>query len=56
MWFWISLDYATFAVRVSGGGLITEAAPIAGWAIGRDQETVFSYYRRRGAVIRRMVQ
>jgi len=49
-WIWISLPYATFGIAVCGG-VVVEAAPIARWALGRDERGVAGYFRRRGAKI-----
>lgn len=45
---WVSLPYATFGILASGGRVI-DAAPIARWAIGKDESYVADYYRRKGA-------
>lgn len=47
-WVWVSLPHATFAV-VSRGGRVVDAAPIARWAVGKDERFVADYYRRKGA-------
>ena len=47
-WIWISLPWATFVVEVTDG-IITQAAPIARWTIGKPERRVADYYRRRGA-------
>jgi hypothetical protein len=47
-WIWVSLPWATFGVAVQGGRVV-DAAPIARWAIGKDERAVADYYRRRGA-------
>ena len=44
----MSLPWATFGLAVEGGRVVN-AAPIARWAIGRDEAEVAAYYRRRGA-------
>ena len=48
---WVSLPYATFGL-ITGGGVVTDAAPVAGWAVGKDERQVAAYYRRKGAVFR----
>ncbi len=48
-YFWISLSYATFGVGVTDG-VVTSAAPIAGWARGKPA-AVLSFYRKKGAEI-----
>ncbi|MFF0864139.1 hypothetical protein ACFYUV_20440 [Nonomuraea sp. NPDC003560] len=47
-WFWVSLAYATFAIVVRDGRVV-DAAPIARWAIGKPEQRVADYYRRKGA-------
>lgn len=47
-WIWVSLPYATFAVVVRDG-VVVDAAPIARWAIGKPEEKVATFYRRKGA-------
>ena len=47
-WIWVSLPWATFGIAVEGGRVV-DAAPIARWAIGRDEREIAAYYRRRGA-------
>jgi hypothetical protein len=49
-WIWVSLPYATFGIAVAEG-VVTDAPPIANWAIGRDEQSVAAYFRRRGAKI-----
>lgn len=48
-WFWISLSYATFGVAIEAG-VVTDAAPIAAWAIGKPARAL-AFYRQRGAQI-----
>jgi hypothetical protein len=48
MWVWVSLDYATFGIEVRDG-VVVDAAPIARWAIGKPEQYVADYYRRKGA-------
>jgi hypothetical protein len=50
---YISLPYATFAL-ILRAGIVTRAAPIAGWAVGKDEARVLGYYRRKGASIERI--
>lgn len=50
-WVWVSLPYATFALGAQNG-TITEAAPIARWAVGKPEHEVADYYRRKGAQFR----
>jgi hypothetical protein len=49
-WIWVSLPQYTCAVVVAGGRVV-DAAPIARWAIGRDERFVADWFRRRGAKI-----
>jgi len=46
---WVSLPYATFGI-ITREGMVTGAAPIARWTIGKDERYVADYYRRKGAV------
>ena len=48
MWVWVSLPYATFGIEVRDGRVV-DAAPIARWAIGKSEQYVANYYRRKGA-------
>lgn len=50
---YVSLPYATFAL-VLRADVVTRAAPIAGWAIGKDEARVLEWYRRKGATIERI--
>ena len=50
-WVWVSLPYATFALAAKDGR-ITDAPPIARWAIGKPEREVASHYRRKGAEFR----
>lgn len=52
-WVWVSLDYATFGLRVDGG-YVVEAPPIARWTVGLPEARVAAYFRRRGAVFARV--
>lgn len=52
-WVWVSLSYATFGLRIEGGRVV-EAPPIARWTIGRDEQAVADYYRKKGAVFQRL--
>lgn len=48
-WIWVSLPYATYGIAVAGGRVV-DAAPIAGWMVGRDERYVADWLRRKGAV------
>lgn len=50
MLYQIILPYAVFGIVVEQG-VVTVAAPIARWSIGKTSELVFQYYWKRGAVI-----
>ena len=52
-WIYVSLPHATFALAVRDGHVV-DAAPIARWAIGKDERYVADYYRRRGARFERI--
>jgi hypothetical protein len=54
-WIWVSLNYATFGLRVEEG-VVVDAAPIARWAIGKTERQVADYYRRRGARFQRLAR
>jgi hypothetical protein len=47
-WIWISLPYATFLIATRGG-VVVDAAPIARWALGKPEQKVADFYRRKGA-------
>lgn len=49
-WYYISLNYATFAIE-SKDGVIVRTAPIAKWAKGKKEYYVIDYYRKKGANI-----
>lgn len=48
--YYVSLPYATFALMLRAG-IVIRAAPIAGWAVGKEEALVLGYYRRKGATI-----
>jgi hypothetical protein len=52
---WVSLPYATFGI-VTSNGRVTDAAPIARWAVGKDEREVAAYFRRKGAQFRDVPQ
>ena len=52
---WVSLPHATFGI-VTKDGRVTEAPPIAKWAIGPDERPVAGYYRQRGARFRPLAE
>lgn len=53
MTYWISLDFATFGL-IATGDIVTQAAPIARWTIGKPLAEVLAYYRPRGAIVQRL--
>jgi hypothetical protein len=52
---WVSLPHATFGLVVRAGKVI-DAAPIARWAVGKDERYVADYYRRKGAAFRPLAE
>jgi hypothetical protein len=50
-WVWVSMEYATFALGITNGR-VSDAPPIARWAIGQDERRVAGFYRAKGAVFR----
>lgn len=44
----VELPYACFGLGVADG-VVVWAAPIARWAVGRDEWRVANYYRSKGA-------
>jgi hypothetical protein len=52
-WVRVELPYACFGLRVRDG-IVTEAAPIARWAIGLPESQVARYFARKGAVFCRL--
>lgn len=51
---WVSLPHATFGI-ITEDGRVTDAPPIARWAIGRAERDVAAYYRRKGAEFRNAI-
>ena len=49
-WIWVSLPHATYLLGIARG-IITDAPPVARWAIGKDERQVAAHLRRRGARI-----
>jgi hypothetical protein len=47
-WVWVTLSYATYGIAVEDGRIV-DAAPIARWMIGKDEQVVISWLRRKGA-------
>ena len=49
--YWISLSYATFGVITDNYNIITEAAPIGKWMIGKTILEVYSWVlKKRGEI------
>jgi hypothetical protein len=48
-WIHVSLPWATFGLAVRGG-IVVDAAPIARWAVGKDERKAAAWFLRRGAV------
>jgi hypothetical protein len=48
--YWISLKFATFVISATND-VITIAAPIANWTIGKNVHVVLDYFRKKGATI-----
>jgi hypothetical protein len=46
----ITTSYACFYISTANG-IVTHAAPIAKWAVGKQVATVLDYYKRKGAEI-----
>jgi hypothetical protein len=46
-WYSIDTGYACFGVGVNHQGVITEAAPIAKWTIGKKWDRVQDWYKRK---------
>lgn len=53
-YFYVSLPYATFGVGIRDG-VVTSAAPIAAWALGKPAKAL-SFYRKKGAEIVEITQ
>jgi len=51
MWFWISLNYATFGLKTKNRKIV-KAPPIARWVLGKDRRVVLKYYKIKGAKIK----
>lgn len=45
---WVSLPYATYGIAVRDGKVVW-AAPVAHWMIGKDEQYVADWLRRKGA-------
>lgn len=51
----VVLSYAVFGV-ITEKGTITQTAPIAKWAIGKDIVTYFSWVARKGGEIKEILK
>jgi hypothetical protein len=47
-WIWVSLPHATYGLAVRDGKVVA-AAPIGRWSVGKDEQYVAAYLRRKGA-------
>lgn len=54
MWYWVSQRHATFGVKAEGG-MITDAAPIAWWTVGKPEHVVIMYFVRKGARVEMII-
>lgn len=54
-WIRVTLPYACYGIRVAGGRVV-EAAPIARWMVGKDEQFAASWLRGKGAVFERCDQ
>lgn len=52
-WYWISLPWACFGLGCQSGRVI-HMAPIAKWTLGKPEQFVLDYFRRKGAEIVRI--
>lgn len=50
-WVWVSLSYATYGIAHNGTH-ITDAAPIAAWAIGKPKEEFIAWCYRKDPNVR----
>lgn len=50
-WWWVSSERMTFAVKVDGYGIVTEAAPIARKFIGQPAANLGAWMRRQGGFL-----
>lgn len=50
MWLWVSLNYATYGIKVEKD-VIVEAAPIAHWMIGKNVNYIYRWVAKRGGVV-----
>lgn len=46
---WVSLPYATFGIEVEGG-VVTDAAPIGRWMVGKDTSFVRGWITKKGGI------
>ena len=46
---WVSLPYATYGIEVDNG-IVTDAAPIAKWMVGKDTQFVKSWIAKKGGI------
>lgn len=53
-WYWVSLSYATYGIATKGG-IVVDAAPIARWMVGKDENYCWAWLRRKGAQVCELV-
>lgn len=51
MWYWVSLSYATYGIKIERG-ICVDAAPIAKWMIGNSNTFCRAWIRNKGGIIR----
>jgi hypothetical protein len=49
---WVHLPYATFGIEVNDCNIVTDAAPIARWMIGKHINAVAAWVERKEGVMR----
>jgi len=49
--FWVDLGYARFGIAADGDGVVREAAPIAGWMVGKTLHEIRPFLLRKGAKV-----
>lgn len=52
--YWVSMDYATFGIFSRDNIIISDAAPIAKWTIGKPLIKTLWYYKKKGAIIKKL--
>ena len=49
--FWVDLGYACFGIGADARGVVCEAAPIAGWMVGKTLQEIKPFLLRKGAKV-----